>query len=111
MSDAGLLRRPGSKIVDVSSFPATIDEAASRLGVSSMTVRRDLERLKESKWNPAVWKQIAIARNAKNGWREVQDQLQEGGRLMAAARKCVERCGVFAFSCGFPRLFAIRIQI
>jgi hypothetical protein len=91
VSDAGLPRRPDRRFVDVSDFPATIDEAANRLRVSSMTVRRDMKALKKSKWNPDVWEQIATARNAKNGWRKVQDQLQNGDRSKTAARRCALR--------------------
>jgi hypothetical protein len=73
------------------TFPPTIDQAAVKLGVGGMTVRRCMKRLKLSEWTREAWESVSVEISIKKSWQEVTRQLMERGYKPEAARKTVQR--------------------
>lgn len=79
------------QVVDEAHFPSSIAEAADRLGVSHMTVRRMMKRLGYDTWTQEAWMQIADEWKTEDGWRMVCDRLQQDGRSKKTAMQCIRR--------------------
>jgi hypothetical protein len=73
-------------------FPSSIEEAASELGVSHMTVRRWMKRLQLREWTEATWMAVSAKITPKKQWQELNDQFRKRGLREDAARKRVQRC-------------------
>src|SRR5262249_55690657 len=71
--------------------PASIEQAAARLGVSHMTVRRCMRRLQLSEWTEQAWPAVSADIREKKGWQEVTARLQASGLGPETARKRVRR--------------------
>jgi hypothetical protein len=71
--------------------PTSVDEAAARLGISTRTVRRLLNRLNLHEWTEATWEAVRERAQRKASWQVVQRRLEESGRKPDAARKQVQR--------------------
>jgi hypothetical protein len=69
----------------------SIDEAATRLGVSPMTVRRWMGRLHFRQWTEKAWAEVWARVIPKKGWQEVIAGLQAAGLPPETARKRVQR--------------------
>jgi hypothetical protein len=71
--------------------PASIENAAERLGVSLRTVYRWMRRLNLTEWSEATWEAVRNAVQSKAVWQRVQRRCEESGRTPDAARKQVHR--------------------
>jgi hypothetical protein len=80
------------RVLKTTGFPESIDDAAARLGVSHMTVRRWMRRRHFREWTQEAWLEVYAKVTAKKGWQKVITRLQEKGLLAEAARKQVQRC-------------------
>src|SRR5262249_28369652 len=72
-------------------FPASVEAAAERLGVSENTVRRIMKRLARPEWTEAPWEAVRERARTKRSWQAVQRRLEGSGRKPEAARKQVQR--------------------
>src|SRR5262249_45192920 len=72
-------------------FPASIEEAAERLGISARTVRRIMKRGARAEWTEASWEAVRERAQNKASWKVVQRRLEGSGRKPEAARKQVQR--------------------
>jgi hypothetical protein len=63
----------------------------SRLGVSRMTVRRQMERLGMSAWSAETWESISAPLTLKECWQDIARNLQQSGYQPEAVRKKVQR--------------------
>jgi hypothetical protein len=79
------------RVLKTTGFPESTDDAATRLGVSHMTVRRWMQRRHIREWTQAVWLEVYAEVTAKKGWQKIITRLQEKGLLAEAARKQVQR--------------------
>jgi hypothetical protein len=82
---------PSSCVIDEVDFPPSIDLAATKLGVSPMTVRNWRKELGHQTWTSAAWVQIVAKWKEKEEWRKVCEQMQAGGSSMKNAKKRIER--------------------
>jgi hypothetical protein len=73
-------------------FPASIGDAATKLGVSHMTVRRFMKRLGFKQWDEKTWTTVSAEIMLKKRWQELAKDLQRSGSKEDAARKRVLRC-------------------
>ena len=73
------------------SFPQSVEEAATILGVSGMTVRRFMKRLGTGAWSQEVWESMANQLGLKKRWQEIAKELERSGCKPDAARKRVQR--------------------
>jgi hypothetical protein len=72
-------------------FPQSVEDAAARLGVSGMTVRRCMKRLGTGAWSLQVWESIADQLRLKKRWQEITKDLEKSGCKPDTARKKVQR--------------------
>jgi hypothetical protein len=74
-----------------SRVPATIEDAAERLGVSLRTLYRWMKRLNLTEWSEATWEAIRLPVQRKALWQTLQRRYEESGCTPDAARKQVQR--------------------
>jgi hypothetical protein len=90
-ANAAPARRPIRK---KTGFPGSINEAADRLDVSHMTVRRWMTRLHFSVWTEEAWLAVSRETMTKKQWEALSADLRAAGLGAEAARKRVQRCKI-----------------
>jgi hypothetical protein len=88
---AASARRRDRPVGGTARFPSCIDEAARKLNVSHMTIRRRMRRLGFREWTELAWTEISEGVHSKKRWQAVNKQLLESGLRKEAARKRVQR--------------------